>query len=276
MSEALNRSAKIITTLGHIPAVGAVMRWYAGRYEEGSIVRIARGYASGMKWKRHHRYVNGYWTGIYEIDLQQALARELKKGDVFYDLGANAGFFSLLAAKLVGPKGRVFAFEPLPENIESVREQIFVNSLDYCELIPKAVCDRSGTSSFAAAHHVSLGRIDGEDYKAAKQILTVETISLDEFVENHPRPDFIKIDVEGAEADVLIGAGTLLSSKDAPSLLIELHGRDKARKVEAILDSYGYLLADVFGNALTNGASEQHYIIAYAPARWKNRKSANE
>jgi FkbM family methyltransferase len=272
MKDAVN----IITALGHIPLVGAMLRWYARRYEEGSIVRIARGYASGMKWKRYHRYVNGYWTGIYEIDLRQALARELKKGDVFYDLGANAGFFSLLAAKLIGPEGRVFAFEPLPENIESVREQIFINSLDFCELIPKAVSDRSGTIAFAAAHHASMGKINGGDDKAVKKILTVETVSLDEFVRNHPHPDFIKIDVEGAEADVLTGAGTLLRSKGAPSLLIELHGRDKARKIEAILDSCGYLLADIFGNALTDGASEQHHIIAYPPARWNDCRSANE
>jgi FkbM family methyltransferase len=274
MNLAVNGSANIITALGQVPVVGAVLRWYARRYEEGSIVRIARGYASGMKWKRYHRYVNGYWTGIYEIDLQKALARELKKGDVFYDLGANAGFFSLLAAKLVGPEGRVFAFEPLPENIESVNEQIFINSLDYCELIPKAVSDRSGVIRFAAASHSSMGRIDGGDDKAVKQTLMVETVSLDEFVRDHPRPDFIKIDVEGAEADVLIGAETLLRSKDAPSLLIELHGRDKARKIEAILDSCGYLLADVFGNAFKDGASEQHHIIAYPPARWS--RSANE
>ena len=271
----MNRSASIISALGHIPVVAPILRWYARRYEEGSIVRIARGYASGMKWKRHHRYVNGYWTGVYEIGLQQALARELKKGDVFYDLGANAGFFSLLAAKLIGPQGRVFAFEPLPENIESIKEQIIINSLDFCELIPKAVSDRSGEIAFAAAHHASLGSINVQRENDVKEVLTVETVSLDEFVLDHPRPDFIKIDVEGAEADVLTGAGTLLKSEDAPVLLIELHGRDKARKVEAILDSCGYQIADVSGNALTAGASGQDHIIAYPYRRRNGPRSAN-
>src|SRR4030095_2325560 len=109
-------SADVIHGLGQIPLVRGLLRWYARQYEEGSTVRIARGYAAGMNWRRHHRYVNGYWTGLYEMDLQRAIARELAAGNVFYDVGANAGFFTVLAAKVVGSTGRVFSFEPVESN----------------------------------------------------------------------------------------------------------------------------------------------------------------
>jgi hypothetical protein len=104
------KGTKLISTAGRIPVVGRALRWLARRYPEGSVVTIHTGRAAGFRWKRYHRYVNGYWPGIYELLIREALARELKPGQVFYDVGANAGFFSLVGACCVGPGGRVFAF----------------------------------------------------------------------------------------------------------------------------------------------------------------------
>jgi FkbM family methyltransferase len=265
-------SADIADGLGHIPLVGSVLRWYARRYEDGSVVRIARGQAAGMKWRRHHRYVNGYWTGIYEIDLQRAIARELGPGNVFYDVGANAGFFTVLAAKLVGSTGSVFSFEPMVENAKSIREQIDINSLNQCELIIKAVSDRSETASFVPAEHNALGHLSSsgaEPAGADKGLLSVQTVTLDEFALSHAPPDVIKIDVEGAETEVLAGAHSLLGSPRAPKLIIELHGEGKARGVEAILVSFGYRLTDLDGTPLAGGATSHRHVIGYP-------KGANE
>jgi FkbM family methyltransferase len=228
-------------------------------------VRIARGHAAGMKWRRHHRYVNGYWTGIYEIDLQRAIARDLGTGSVFYDVGANAGFFTVLAAKLVGSTGRVFSFEPLMENAESIREQIDINSLNQCELIVEAVSDRSGTASFVPAEHNAFGHLSRPGSAAGKGELSVRTLTLDEFSANNPFPDVIKIDVEGAETEVLAGAHSLLSSPRAPKLIVELHGEEKARSVEALLVSFGYCLTDLAGIPLADGARSQKHVIGYPP-----------
>src|SRR5688572_25684309 len=107
-------SARLIETLGKVPLLSQALRWYARRHPEGSVVTIKSGEAAGFKWKRHHRYVNGYWLGQYELPLQQALKRELKPGDTFFDVGANAGFFTLIAARLVGPTGKCVAFDPAP------------------------------------------------------------------------------------------------------------------------------------------------------------------
>src|SRR5262249_9898465 len=159
-------------------------------------VTIQSGFAAGLKWKRHHRYVNGYWIGNYEHDIQRAIVRLLgpsTRGRVFYDVGANAGFFSVLAAKHVGPSRRVFALEPLPENIASIQEQIALNQLEQVELVPRAVGAALGTSEFSfpedenSIAHLGPARAKGE------RTTVVEVTSLDAFVKDHPRPSLVKI-----------------------------------------------------------------------------------
>ena len=118
----MNR-ARLISFCGSIPLIGPSLRKIARRYPEGSVTTIKHGYLAGYRWRRSHRYVSAYWLGIYELPIQECLVRKLKPGNVFYDIGANAGFFSLLGSNCVGPEGRVFAFEPLPENIRSIRAQ---------------------------------------------------------------------------------------------------------------------------------------------------------
>jgi len=259
-------SAAVAYGVGQIPLLRSVMRWYASRYEEGSVVNITRGGAAGMKWRRHHRYVNGYWTGIYELDLQRAISSALTTGNVFYDVGANAGFFTILAARVVGTTGRVLSFEPFAENAESIREQIDINSLRQCDLFVKAVSDRSGTANFAAGEHNALGHLSSPAFAPVGEgkELTVQTVTLDEVAAGNPFPNLIKIDVEGAETQVLAGAHSLLGSPRPPKLIIELHGKEKARSVEATLVSFGYRLTDLTGTSL-DGAEAHKHVIGYPP-----------
>ncbi|HMG35931.1 MAG TPA: FkbM family methyltransferase [Blastocatellia bacterium] len=258
-------SANLVNDLTSIPVVRRLLKWYAGRYEEGSVARIPSGHAAGMKWKRHHRHVNGYWTGVYEPELQKALAGLLRPGMVFYDIGANAGFFTVLAAKLVADRGRVISFEPLPENAESVRAQIEINNLVHCELITAAVSDRRGTSFFVFGENNSQSQLseDGIDpFSGDKTEFRVETVKLDEFIESHPRPDVIKIDVEGAETEVLAGADELLRVANRPALIIELHGETKAIAVHQMLTDCGYAIRDLEGQRLLDGMHGCGHIVA--------------
>src|SRR5258706_14337105 len=111
----MNR-ARMLEMVGKVPVVGSALRKLARRFPEGSVVEIRAGVAAGYKWKRHHRYVNGYWLGHYELEIQDLLKHELKAGQTFFDVGANAGFFTLVAAKLVGLAGRCVAFDPAPDD----------------------------------------------------------------------------------------------------------------------------------------------------------------
>jgi FkbM family methyltransferase len=256
-------STDLVQEFTQVSVIRRLLRWYAGRYDEGSVVRIPSGYAAGMKWRRFHRYVNGYWTGRYELELQRALVRELKPGHTFYDLGANAGFFSLLASRIVGKSGRVFAFEPLAENVDSIRIQIQLNEVTNCEIVTKAVSDRCGKCGFAYAENNSQSKLspDGIDhYNGEPAVLSVETTTLNAFAEAHPAPRVIKMDVEGAEVEVLEGASQLLRSKTPPVFIIELHGSENARRVQEILLAHSYRITDLAGNVLQDACGETHII----------------
>lgn len=253
--------ATIVNQVGRTPFLGSTLRWLARRYREGSIVTIKTGYLAGHRWMRRHRHVNAYWVGNYELPIQKCLTRELKPGDVFYDIGANAGFFSLLGSKCVGQKGHVFAFEPLPENIETLKSQLEVNHIANCAVVEAAVSDSVGTVGLCQGPHSSMAYIgrkgnDGEDS------IVVKTLTLDEFASTERPPNFIKIDIEGAEILALRGAGALLKSANRPKLLIELHGEDVAREARGILEKAGYCLytPDV---VRIEADSMPHHILAY-------------
>src|SRR2546430_4472557 len=109
-------TAQLLKTAGDLPLINLALRRVANFYPENSTVRIRSGHAAGLLWRRHHRYVNGYWLGDYEFAIQEALRRELKKGQRFFDVGTNAGFFTLLAARLVGRGGHRVGFDPSSEN----------------------------------------------------------------------------------------------------------------------------------------------------------------
>jgi hypothetical protein len=116
------------------------------------------------------------------------------------------------------------------------------------------------------AEHNALGHLSSpgaEPTGADNGQLSVQTVTLDEFALSHPPPDVIKIDVEGAETEALAGAHSLLGSARAPKLIIELHGEEKARSVEAILVSFGYRLTDLAGTPLVGGAASQGHVIGY-------------
>lgn len=255
--------AKVVDFIGRVPVLGSTLRKFARRYPEGSVVDVRTGAAAGLKWKRHHRYLNGYWVGHFELDIQDALKRELKAGDSVYDVGANAGFFTLIAARLVGPAGRIVAFDPAPENCESIREQVELNGFaPYCTAVQKAVGGSAGKATFSfAASGSPMGHLGGAG--AGERSVEVEVTTLDDAVAAYGAPTFIKLDVEGAEGDVLAGARRLLNSgAGRPSWLIELHGPQCEADVKRQLAAAGYHFFDRDGRAVPTGANLPHHVIA--------------
>jgi FkbM family methyltransferase len=193
--------------------------------------------------------------------VQACLVRELKPGDVFYDVGANAGFFSLLATKCVGERGRVFAFEPLPENIETLHEQFRLNACRNGEVVAMAVSNRSGPTTLERGPDRSTAHL-AETSAAGVCGCPVQTVTLDEFIQTHARPDVIKIDVEGAEIMLLQGAMRLLSGAGRPKLLIEFHSPELAQVGSGILKSCGYRLRGLKGDACERRSHFLRHVLA--------------
>lgn len=178
--------------------------------------------------------------GIYEIEVQQALIDHVCRGSVVYDIGANNGFFTLLAAKLSGPEGHVYAFEPFPQNAEKIERAVEANHVSNCTVLAQAVAEVSGEAALhfeTASGMATPTLLNGR----GQQVLNVQTIALDDFVTPENWPDLIKVDVEGAEELVLRGASRLFDgSKPPPVWIIETHSPETDRSVRDILTARGY------------------------------------
>ena len=120
---------------------------------------------------------------------------------VVVDVGANIGYYTLLAATIVGPTGKVIAFEPSVSNCTLVRKSLRANEVTWAKVHPYAVADEEGVVGFLMDD--SNGVIGRGDLAAFPT--RVEAITLDRFLEDEPRVEVIKMDIEGAEALALQG-----------------------------------------------------------------------
>lgn len=247
-----------------MPYVGPFLRQVANRYPEGSVVRIRSGHGAGLFWRRRHRYVNGYWLGHYESDIQDAIVRHLAPGAVFYDVGANAGFFSAIAARVVGSGGRVYAFEPDPDNMDAIRDVIALNDFSRCELCPQAVSDLDGELDFQTGGENSFIAHIGPVRAPGEKTLRVKSTTLDAFVTDHTPPTLVKIDVEGAEGQVLAGAAQLIAA--GTTFLIELHGVDCGQAVVSRLSAAGYVFEGLDGRPSPDPVRAHHVVAKPATA----------
>jgi FkbM family methyltransferase len=151
-----------------------------------------------------------------------AFRRDVAPGDVVLDVGANVGAYTLLFGRWVGPAGRVFAFEPAPEARRGLERHIALNGLaSRVAVRAEAMTDRRGVARFTASGPAGDNRL----VPASRAGLDVQTISIDDFcADTNARPALIKIDVEGAELDVLTGARrTIAARRGAIRIYVELH-----------------------------------------------------
>jgi len=188
-------------------------------------------------------------SGKGEPEVENAMLELLSPGGVVFDVGANIGWYSLLAARVVGPEGTVLAFEPSLENALLAQQNAAVNDLANITVIPAALTDQDGWMSFLQKGSLE-GRLEKDDSDAQarrraergvrfKGRTLVPIARLDTWLaqSGQPAPDVVKIDVEGAEVGVLRGMEQTLASA-GPTLIVELHGTRE--EVADQLDVFGY------------------------------------
>lgn len=214
-------------------------------YRNGKVVTLRRGPATGYRWRHYRCYQPWMAFGLYEPDVAQLISQTLKPGDVFYDIGANAGYFSLIAATTVGPTGKVIAFDPVPQNVTTVSEQMKLNGFqDICLVESLAVSDINETATLtlprrnANAHLANIEAPHITD--KGGNLIEIKCTTLDSYVSQHFWPTLVKMDIEGAEVKALLGAAKLLSGSKAPTFLITAHSDTLAKQVKNILSNAGY------------------------------------
>lgn len=190
-----------------------------------------------------------FLTGRVERPVQQSMAEHLRAGQTVYDIGANVGFFTVLAAHLVGATGMVYAFEPVPDNARTARENASLNGFQHVKVVEKAASDHAGREMLVLtrdAGGATLASMNENPPDAFREI-AVELIRIDDMVSAGTLrpPDFVKLDVEGAEMAVLRGMQQTLRDH-RPMLLFEVdseHAASMERKYSECaewLGGYGY------------------------------------
>jgi FkbM family methyltransferase len=203
----------------------------------------------------------GYLLGTYEPGCVRIVQTLVKPGWFVADLGAHIGYFTLLLAKCVGPEGRVFAFEPSPENFAVLRENIALNGYENVHVEQKAVSNKDGTVILRPGP----GTLSSMNAICEKgRGVAVEAVALDHWFlsQRLPTLHFLKIDIEGAE-DLAIEGMQCVLLDCRPILLLEVHGGRKSRAL-VLLQNAGYSLDALGsdGSLRTATPEESGHILA--------------
>jgi FkbM family methyltransferase len=200
--------------------IGKLLRAPLRLIPRTTVLPILQGPLRGKKWIVGSG-THGCWLGSYEHSKQKLFQKTVKSGDVVYDVGANAGFYALLASVLAGEEGHVYAFEPLPENLNNLRKHLEMNRVKNCTLIDVAVSSANGEAMFDPSGDCS------EAHLSRSGSVHVRTAALDTFVSRREirPPNFMKIDIEGAEYDCLQGCVETIRTF-RPIIFLATHGQD--------------------------------------------------
>ena len=220
-------------------------------FHDGRVIKVRRGPLKGLIWKCSRSQQFWMPLGVYEKETAGWLLSQLNEGGVFFDIGANYGYFTLMGGRVVGEKGKVFSFEPVPANCQLIEEMARLNGFSHVKNVPMAVSDARGAVEFAVEKNNANSHIASFGLPHASsnvlETVSVETIPLDEFCEEYDVvPEVIKCDVEGAEVAVLSGAIKLLEKKRT-KWVISTHSKELEARCREIMEAAGYAVEGLEG-----------------------------
>jgi FkbM family methyltransferase len=158
--------------------------------------------------------------GTAEPRKRALFEQSIKPGAHVFDLGANVGYYSMMASRQAGQTGKIFAVEPSPRNLEFLNRHIVLNGIKNVQIYPLAISDFNGRASFKADIDPVAQRL-GDDGN-----LDVDVQTFDSFfaAQGAGRMDVVKVDIEGAELSFLRGAAETLT-RFRPTVFVETHDR---------------------------------------------------
>jgi FkbM family methyltransferase len=227
-------------------ALRRMVQWLARHVIPRLPFPVIRGPLKGIWFVHGSAAGNGGGISIHlgrsEVSQTEWVRSHLRRGQVFIDVGANIGYYTLLASRIVGSDGRVVAIEPLPRNITFLERHIRLNDAGNVMVVPLACSDTSGQATFHEGANAALGRLASRSPIEAVngRAREIVTSTLDDIVRRYGlQPDMIKIDVEGAELAVLEGARDTIAAA-APILVLSVHSGDLRRDCVDLLEKLGY------------------------------------
>jgi FkbM family methyltransferase len=193
--------------LGKLPLISGFQGFFYGRFRPTGLTLIEV-QGSKMYIDTQDIGVAPYlllW-GVYEKNETAVFQKIVKQGMTVVDVGANIGYYTLMAAQLVGDTGTVFAFEPDKRNFEILSRNVALNGCSNVILVPKAVSAKSGRERLFVDKNNLGGHSLSKTNVNVDSVLMVEVTSLDEFFEKTRKEiDVIKLDIQGLEMNALRG-----------------------------------------------------------------------
>jgi FkbM family methyltransferase len=225
--------------------------------------------------------------GTFEPETLHAFAALLAPGMTVLDIGANVGLFTVVAARRVGPTGRVHAFEPTPELAAHISSNLELNDLGNVAVNELAISDSDGHATLHFAEPNDPGENSIVNCTPGVRTLKVATVTIDDYIGRCRvgRVDVIKMDIEGAEMAALRGGPKLLSGDNSPVLVLEFHpstlayGGHSPDDLLGLLASYGYAFYPIAAYSVQThdpymngiGAKPDHVDRLPALRRWRQR-----
>lgn len=172
-------------------------------------------------------YLRFFLKDEYEPEVTEIFLNEIQEGSVIIDIGANIGYFSLLGASKVGDIGKVFAFEPEPNNYKLLVKNIKLNGYENVIPIEKAVSNENKSTKLFLGKDSSMNSlIQGDNENTTSDSVPVDTINLDTYFNDHPlksKIKLIKMDIEGAEMMALLGMRNLIKENKELVIITEFN-----------------------------------------------------
>jgi FkbM family methyltransferase len=262
-----------VTPLRHVVATSRFLRNHAiaGRQPLRAHLRwfgwqaktIARAGAVTVQWIGSTKLIAqrgmtsvsaNVYTGLDEVESMAFAVHLLRPGDLFVDIGANAGVYTVLAAAVAG--SRVIAAEPVSASYGALARNVAVNVIGDRVDVRRVAVGASASRKRVTSDRDATNRLLGDDESYAGASETAEVVTLDDLV-GRQSPKLVKIDVEGGEYDVLHGASATLANADLDGVIVELRSRfsgvrKDAGQIDALLSRAGFAAAsyDPFSRAL--------------------------
>jgi FkbM family methyltransferase len=268
MSRARTRVARALTNVLSVPQLARLERGPARRIVRAGTFTIPFGAGHGLRLDAgslslSSAQAGGVLRGLHETQVQEALRRCLPRGGVFVDVGAHVGYLTIIGARLVGPAGFAIAVEPVPANAQAIARNAALNGLANVRVVEAAGAAQAGEAELITVTDTlwtRLASVGGHPLESERSL--VRTVALDDLLEcgKIPAvPDLVKIDVEGAELDVVEGMRALLEHRRT-TLVCELHGTNEP--FAALMDELGMRVTNLDGAGPISQAGANDHALA--------------
>lgn len=253
----MRRSVRLVQWFNHAcpwhQPKHSLAKWAAKRLDRGGGPRVYRGIQGGlaMRLDPSSSYERSILLNAADVKLLDVYRKILRPGDAVIDAGANIGHLTLAASRLVGPRGKVHAFECGPRALERLRENIELNGAANVVVVDRACWDSEGTSTLYDfdEKEIDLPSMGKRPDRAVAREITIRTARIDDVLKEPVR--LVKIDVEGAELAALRGAERVLFTDPRPDIIIELNPKTSRAFGYHPMDVVDHILARSPGAAMT-------------------------